>query len=482
MVISAVLPLSIDTSGGISISGAALTKTDDTNVTLSLGGTPTTALLVATSLTLGWTGTLARARGGTGTGAATTNGQLLIGNTGTGNWSVSTLTAGTNITITNGAGTITINSTGEGTPAALTRVDDTNVTLVLGGTPTTALLQATSLTLGWTGTLAAARLNSSVVQGITNDTNVTGSISAQVLTIGWTGTLAAARLNANVVQAITNDTNVTGSITTQTLTLGWTGQLGLTRGGTAASLTASNGGIVYSTSSALAILAGTATAGLALISGASTTPSWYAPTAGSVLFAGTSGILQQDNANLFWDDTNNRLGVLTAAPTASFSVAEKLLISSTGLVSKYSNVATVEGGIPSCIASINLTGKTAAIAATTLYAVPAAGQGIYAIYWTATITTAATTSSTLGGVDGFQIVYTDPTDSVAKTSPRPDAPSAGLNRSYGQKSQANTTGINISGCIVVFAKASTNIQYSIAYTSSGATAMVFDLNAVCVKL
>lgn len=47
-------------------SGAALTKTDDTNVTLTLGGTPTTALLAASSLTLGWTGTLSAARGGTG--------------------------------------------------------------------------------------------------------------------------------------------------------------------------------------------------------------------------------------------------------------------------------------------------------------------------------------------------------------------------------------------------------------------------------
>ena len=45
---------------------AALTKTNDTNVTLTLGGTPTTALLEATSLTLGWTGTLSGARGGTG--------------------------------------------------------------------------------------------------------------------------------------------------------------------------------------------------------------------------------------------------------------------------------------------------------------------------------------------------------------------------------------------------------------------------------
>ena len=44
---------------------AALTKTDDTNVTLTLGGTPATSLLRAVSLTLGWTGQLAIARGGT---------------------------------------------------------------------------------------------------------------------------------------------------------------------------------------------------------------------------------------------------------------------------------------------------------------------------------------------------------------------------------------------------------------------------------
>ena len=47
------------------------------------------------------------------------------------------------------------------TPAALTKTDDTNVTLTLGGTPATALLEATSLTLGWTGTLADSRIASS---------------------------------------------------------------------------------------------------------------------------------------------------------------------------------------------------------------------------------------------------------------------------------------------------------------------------------
>lgn len=94
-----------------SITPSALTKTNDTNVTLTLGGTPTTALLQATSLTLGWTGTLAAARGGTGVG----------------------------------------------TLGDITKVNDTNVTLTLGGTPTGAVITSTSFTLGWTGTLAVSR-------------------------------------------------------------------------------------------------------------------------------------------------------------------------------------------------------------------------------------------------------------------------------------------------------------------------------------
>jgi hypothetical protein len=56
------------------VSGAALTKTDDTNVTLTLGGTPATSLLAATSLTLGWTGQLAVSRGGTGLSSGTSGG------------------------------------------------------------------------------------------------------------------------------------------------------------------------------------------------------------------------------------------------------------------------------------------------------------------------------------------------------------------------------------------------------------------------
>lgn len=64
-------------------------------------------------------------------------------------------------TLPNASGTIALTSDIPSlTPAALTKVDDTNVTITLGGSPSTALLAATSLTLGWTGTLADSRIAS----------------------------------------------------------------------------------------------------------------------------------------------------------------------------------------------------------------------------------------------------------------------------------------------------------------------------------
>ena len=76
-----------------------LTKTD-----IGLGNVPNTDATNASNLS---SGTVAVARGGTGQ-TSYTDGQLLIGNTATGGLSKATLTAGSNVTITNGNGTITI--------------------------------------------------------------------------------------------------------------------------------------------------------------------------------------------------------------------------------------------------------------------------------------------------------------------------------------------------------------------------------------
>lgn len=67
-------------------------------------------------------------------------------------------------------------------------------------------------------------------------------------------------------------------------------------------------------------------------------------TAGSVLFAGTSGVLAQDNSNLFWDDTNNRLGIGTNTPTYdlhlySTSLNSPFVLIETNAVASGSNYA-----------------------------------------------------------------------------------------------------------------------------------------------
>jgi hypothetical protein len=140
---------------GTDVTGAALTETDDTNVTMTLGGTPSTALLRSVSMTLGWAGQLAVSRGGTG--ASTLTG-VVIGNS----TSAMTAVAGTagQFLRRNTANTAYEFRTLQGGDIAgseLTFANDTNVTMTLGGTPASALLQPVSINLGWTGQLSVSR-------------------------------------------------------------------------------------------------------------------------------------------------------------------------------------------------------------------------------------------------------------------------------------------------------------------------------------
>ena len=117
--------------------------------------------------------------------------------------------------------------------------------------------------------------------GVTSLGGMTGDIACGAGLICAGNTIS----NNNTGAALTevDDTNITmtlgGAPTTAVLsatsmTLGWAGTLSLIRGGCGTSLTASNGGILYTNASTCAILSGTATASLPLLSGASTTPTW----------------------------------------------------------------------------------------------------------------------------------------------------------------------------------------------------------------
>jgi hypothetical protein len=215
---------------GAPYTASALTKTDDTNVTLTLGGSASTALLNAASITAGWTGQLSPARGGTGVNNGTSTMTIAANFEMAGAFSfVGTLTGATTVTFPTTGTLATTAQIPAFTPSALTKTDDTNVTLTLGGTPATALLQATSITAGWTGTLAGTRGGTGVNNG------------ASTITIGGSVTFSGAYTFAGTLTgntAVTFPTSGTLATTAQ-LPVGITTWTDVT--GTSANLVASNG-------------------------------------------------------------------------------------------------------------------------------------------------------------------------------------------------------------------------------------------------
>lgn len=155
--------------------GQPLTRTDDTNVTITLGGTPATALLQAVSLTMGWTGTLSGTRGGTGVnngastitigGNVTFSGGFTFTGTLTGNTSVTFPTSGT-LATTGGANIPSIAQGdllyGSATNVLSALAKDANATRYLSnqGTSNNPSWNQVNLANGVTGNLPVTNLNS----------------------------------------------------------------------------------------------------------------------------------------------------------------------------------------------------------------------------------------------------------------------------------------------------------------------------------
>ena len=123
-------------------------------------------------------------------------------------------------------------------------------------------------------------LTNVATQNVTTNAVLLGAASNTINSVNLTnGQILIGSTGSTPVGAVpTNGTNISWSTGAGSLTANISGQVGLDNGGTNANLTASNGGIVYSTDTSLNVLPGTDTAKRLLMSGANNTPLWSTAT------------------------------------------------------------------------------------------------------------------------------------------------------------------------------------------------------------
>lgn len=201
-----------------------------------------------------------------------------------------------------------------------------------------------------------------------------------------------------------------------------------------------------------------------------------AQTGGTSLIAGVRCATASGTAKWFLYETgtadnslagNLRLGDNTA-PTSLLDLSGKLTATSSGIVTKYNNIATVSNGVPSELATVDLTAQGAAVGSTTIYTPAATGMFRVSIYLQ--VTRAATTSSVLGGATGVVVTYNDGDGNVAQSDTAALATTAGA---IAITSAGNTTATNLTGSMVIYARTGVAIQYAIGYTSVGLTSMQY---------
>ena len=277
--------------GGMNIFGNVGIGTVTPTALFSIGATSQFQVNASGQVVAGaWQGTAVGAQyGGTGVnGATAANGSLLIGN-GAG-FSLATLTASTGISVTNGAGSISIANTGVTSLAGTANqvavsAANGDVTISLPQTINTtsdvafnSLTLSTALGAQYGGTGYASYSVGDMLYA--NTTTTLGKIAlgsdGQVLTlVGGVPTWSGTAIHSAVTLAGENYLSLTGQqITANAINLASTNVTGI----------------------------------LPVTSGGSGTLTQF--TQGSLVFAGASGVYDQNNANLYWDNTNNyfRLG------------------------------------------------------------------------------------------------------------------------------------------------------------------------------
>lgn len=270
-------------------------------------------------------------------GTATANKALLSGATATPAWSSATYPPSTTINqILYSSATNTITGLATAAAAVLTTVSSvptwaTTLSLTLGGTGASLVASNGGIVYSNASTLAILSGTATANQVLMSGSSTTPAWSTAVYPATTTINQLLYSSSANTVTGLA--TAASAVLTTVSSVPTWATTLGLTLGGTGASLTASNGGIIYSTSSAMAVLAGTATANQILMSGSSAAPSWSTATYPAT--ATIRGLLYASATNVYSQLSSANSGVLVSNGSGTPSWASgltngQIVIGSTG--------------------------------------------------------------------------------------------------------------------------------------------------------
>lgn len=356
-------------------SGAALTaNTDGSNVTLTAGGSASTALLAAASLTVGWSGQLNVARGGTGALSFTSN-CLLYGN-GTG--ALQTVSAGT-------TGTVLIGTTGSapsfsGQPSLTTGII-TNGQIAVQ-------LNPFGVAAGNTGEIRFHELvaNGGNYVGFKAPDSVTankvwvlpssdGTDNTYFMRTDGSGNLSFGRVTAAAIASgaaltASNDTNVTltlggagvaaSLLSAVSLTMGWTGNLSVARGGTGQGSSLTQYGMIYASSATtMASTAAPTIAGAPLLGSTSGAPSWSGYSLPSTV-AGANYLFVSSSSSAFTTlgPTASRLLATDASGVISWGgILNVARNTAGGIARKWSNQVVGDGANAYITVTHNLNSK-----------------------------------------------------------------------------------------------------------------------------
>ncbi|NBU69992.1 MAG: hypothetical protein EBS53_00860 [Bacteroidetes bacterium] len=232
--------------------------------------------------------------GGTGVSSSPTNGQVLIGN-GTG-FNLATLSAGSNVSITNGPGSITISSTGGGGGGGPEFSDDVFRVIDDLDTSKKVAFQCSGITAGNTRVLTAPDANGTLVLEGATQTLTNKTLTSPTLTSPTLGVASATSINKLTITAPATSATLTvadGKTLTANNTLTLTGtdssSVAFGAGGTVAYTGNKLSAFASTTSSELAGVISDETGSGALVF--ATSPSLTTPTIGSggANFSGTTG-------------------------------------------------------------------------------------------------------------------------------------------------------------------------------------------------